>query len=229
MSFLGSVTAGSTGTFRVNYVPEFVQLSSSLIGTGGSLQVAVDGLGDSILVNLDEDQLANMKALEMYGAAVADAQIRLANGELKTPGGQCVITLNNQSGVDIDVAEASTAVGTYLVRSELVTCLAGSNREFSKFSFLHCGQLDATGDIITIEYQDGHVENNLAPGQLPMLYHQRWGAGAGNLDTSGAAGQQAIIDNSDASIKRVNILAAADTIVGVRRIVPGRPAGLNEL
>lgn len=197
---IGTLTTGAAvkTTINLNYLPQYLYFIAATALTAIKVTVA----GDGVVTDLDAYGIANVSGIRRFGAVANSFLVPLANGFI--PNRVVTIEITNSAAQTPAIYGLSLAKGDMYITNLKSTVLASSGMRFSKFAHLGIQQM-ATADQLSVEFQDGHVQDFESTELLGVytLY-------SNEVDSYN-------IDNVEQNIKSVKLIPAADRVVTVTK------------
>lgn len=185
-------------TFNMNYVPQYIYFIAATALKGLKVTVA----GDGVICDLGENDIPGVSGIRRYGAVANSYYVPIADGFI--PNKVTTLQLTNSAAQTPAIYGHSLQKGSCYITSLKETVLASSGKTFSDFAQL-CIVSAATTDLITVTFQDGHVEDFESTELLGVytLY-------SNETDSY-------CIDNIEQNIKSVKIIPSADRVIVATR------------
>lgn len=200
MSKIGTLTTGDTivTTINLNYVPQYLYWIAATPLKGLKVTVA----GDGVLVDLGEADIPTVSGIRRFGAVTNSIYVPIADGLI--PNKVTTIEITNSAAQTPAIYGHSLQYGSVYITSLKTTVLASSGKWFSDFAQLGIVSM-ATTDLLTVEYQDGCVQDFESTELLGVytLY-------SNEVDSY-------CVDNIEQNIKRVKLTPAANRVVVATR------------
>lgn len=189
---IGTLTTGAAvvTTINLNYLPERINYTAATQLTGLKVEV----LGEGVKLDLDANGLTAVGKHRMVGRPTNGYSIPVADGLILNK--NVVLTFTNSAAQTPDIFAFADNTGSIFINTSRQKVFANTNAEISKFGVLFLPSL-AAGDKVTITYEDG----------TSQIYEREDLAFLSGQYQNVTAYQ---IDNLAGTIKKVNILTAAD-------------------
>ena len=197
---IGTMTTGDTvvTTINLNYVPQYVYWIAATALKGLKVTVA----GDGVITDLGEADIPTVSGIRRFGAVTNSIYVPLADGFI--PDKVTEIKLTNSAAQTPAVYGHSLQKGSAYITNLKDTVLASSGKTFTDFAQMAVVSM-ATTDQLTVEFQDGHVQDFESTELLAVytLY-------SNEVDSY-------CIDNIEQNVKSAKLIPAANRVVVLTR------------
>ena len=145
---IGSIAASSSGSFQVNYLPQFFMMTASTVPTAFRIEMQEDG----VIFNLDGTGLDNLNGLRCVGALAANTYIfQLADGRINET---ATFTITNAIAAQLDIYGFSEEEpGEFYIKYLTVQALANTDLQLTKFAYAAFPSMGAN-DQLNVVYAD---------------------------------------------------------------------------
>lgn len=200
---IGTLTTGDTvaSNFKMNYLPQVIYFIAATQITSMKVTVA----GDGVICDLNALGLSGVSGMRRYGAVANSFYIQIADGFI--PNKVVEIDVINSAVQTPILYGHSLQRGAAYITHMRETVLAASGKVFQDFMHL-CVLSMATTDLMTIGFDDGHVQD-VESTELLGIYTLY----SNEVDSY-------CVDNLGGFINYVKLTPAADRVVVVSRVVP---------
>lgn len=165
-----------------------------------------------------QDQVATqvLSKLAMAGLLGGDVKkgqiIRLADGQIETPGKDCLVTLTNAVAAAYEVHTFSTGPGSKAIVFDQGTITSREKKTFSGIEYLTFP--DANFDQADIQFTNGHRESKLGLKELRALFCMSMGV----VDANGLLSTYNVVNLISSGIESITIYAGTGGNVTYFRI-----------